>query len=136
MRVSFITLSVSDVKQSQAFYKAFLQLDPVRVGTDHVFFNLEGTVLALFGAQAMAQETGAPSPGGGSVALSWNVDAEPDVQDALQRALQAGGTQRRSPHRKPWGALAAWIADPDGHPWEVVCNPGLPRRPDGGVDLR
>ncbi len=136
MRISFLTLAVSDVKQSRFFYSAFLCLEPVRVGTDHAFFNLEGTILALFDAQAMAQETGATPPGAGSAALSWNVDAETDVEDALQRALDAGGALRRSPHRKPWGALAAWIADPDGHPWEVVCNPGLPRRPDGGVDLR
>jgi catechol 2,3-dioxygenase-like lactoylglutathione lyase family enzyme len=136
MRISFVTLAVTDLDVSRTFYSSAFGLAPVRSGRDHVFFNLDGTVLALFCADAMARETGAATAGPGSVAFSWNVEQEADVEATVRRVVDAGGCMLRAPHHKPWGALATWIADPDGHPWEVVCNPALPRRPDGGVDLR
>lgn len=136
MKLSFVTLSVSDVGASRRFYEAFLGTTPVRQGGTHVFFNLDGTVLALFHREAMAAETGAPLPQPGATGLSWNVDHADQVHAVAERAQGAGGRVLRSAHRKPWGALAVWLADPDGHRWEIVCNPSLPRTADGGVDLR
>ena len=34
-----------------------------------------------------------------------------------------------------WGGHAAWLADPDGHVWEIVWNPRWPLTADGSLEL-
>ena len=123
MWISYVTLGVADLDRAIGFYGALLGQSPVRRGPTFAFFEGGGgQVLAVFDAAAMAEETGAGVRPGG-VALSHNVPGRDDVEPLLQTALSAGATLLRPRHQKPWGAEAAWIADPDGHPWELVWNP-------------
>lgn len=41
------------------------------------------------------------------------------------RAIAAGAAAVRPPHATFWGGYSAYIADPDGHLWELVSNPDL-----------
>lgn len=135
--VSFITLGVATVGRAAAFYEA-LGLAPVRPPTDTVaFFQLrQGIVLALCPHPVLAHECGLPEDAPHTLgAHSHNVREEALVQAIVDRALHAGGTLLRPPSRTPWGALRAWIADPDGHRWELVHNPGIHRDPHGGTWL-
>jgi uncharacterized glyoxalase superfamily protein PhnB len=47
------------------------------------------------------------------------------VDVAYERALAAGATPVRPPHATFWGGYGAYVADPDGHLWELVFNPDL-----------
>lgn len=125
--ISFVTLSVADVGRATGFYQALLQRAPSRTAPTFAFFEVDGQTLALFSQDAMAAETGATGAPGG-VGLSWNLSDRPALEGAVQRALAAGARLTRPLHDKPWGARAAWLVDLDGHPWELVFNPGRPPR--------
>ena len=120
---SYLTLAVGDLNRSTAFYTRFLGAGPTRQGADHCFFALDSLVLALYARPAMAAEIGQPVGPPGAVALSWNLPSLPELEQQLEVALAAGARLLRPLHPKPWGATAAWIADPEGHPWELVFNP-------------
>ncbi len=44
--------------------------------------------------------------------------------------------QSLQPHETFYGGYSGYFTDPDGHPWEVVCAPGVDVQPDGRVKLR
>lgn len=117
---SYLTLAVADLGLSTAFYTRFLGAGPTRQGADHCFFALESLVLALYSRPAMAAEIGRALGPAGAVALSWNLPSLLELERQLELARAAGAALLRPLHAKPWGAMAAWIADPEGHPWELV----------------
>ena len=121
MRISYVTLGVADPERAVGFYGAS-QVGRSAAVPPSPSSRRRGPVLAIFDTAAMAEETGAAVRPGG-VALSHNVPGRDDLEPLLQTALSAGATLLRPRHQKPWGAEAAWIADPDGHPWELVWNP-------------
>jgi len=123
--ISFVTLSVEDVARAADFYREWLERAPTRTGPSWAFFEVDGQTLALFERAAMATEAGVTGAPGG-VGLSWNLADRGALDAALARAVSAGARVTRPLHGKPWGALAAWIADLDGHPWELVYNPKRP----------
>ena len=41
----------------------------------------------------------------------------------------------KQPHETFYGGYSGYFTDPDGHPWEVVCAPGVDVQPDGRVQL-
>ncbi len=121
--LSFLTLPVADVARAAAFYRA-LGLPPAdRSPPGCAFFALPGATLALLSADHFARETGAPAPPPGGAGQSWNTAQDSDIESILALCCAAGGTVLRPPSPTPWGGRRAWMADPDGHRWEVVWNP-------------
>ena len=55
--------------------------------------------------------------------LSCNVAERSEVDALAARAEAAGATVVKAPQTVRWGGYCAWIADPDGHLWEIVWNP-------------
>ena len=49
--------------------------------------------------------------------------------------LAAGGTSLADPAAAPWGGYIAYVADVDGHVWELAHNPYWPLGPDGSLTL-
>ncbi len=41
----------------------------------------------------------------------------------------------KQPHRVFWGGYSGYVADPDGHLWELAHNPGFPLLADGSMQL-
>lgn len=123
--VSFITLGVTDLPRSRAFYEA-LGFEASARSDEHVtFFDLSGLVLALFPRVALAKDAAseAGDPNGLVFSLSRNVGEECDVQAVLATAERAGGRILRTPSKPPWGGLRGYFADPDGFAWEIAWNP-------------
>jgi len=134
--LSFLTLAVADVRRATRFYEALgLTVHP-RSGTDYTFFQLNGLVLALYGAADLEALWGEGTTGDRPrTALSHNV-SEPDRIDAILACVRSAGGQIRVPRGPtPWGGECAWFEDPDGHCWEVVYNPRLARDDHGGAWL-
>lgn len=133
-RVAILTLGVADLARSRAFYRT-LGWTPLPSKDDIVLFQMNGFVLALFGRDQLAAESGA-ALGGTSSVLAHAVADKADVDAAFAAARAAGATELKAPHETPWGGWAAYFADPDGHVWEAVWIPDFPMDPESGsVDL-
>jgi predicted lactoylglutathione lyase len=134
-RVSLITLGVADVGVSKAFYERL----GWKVGLDveeTVFFQIGGSVLALWGRDKLAEDSGVLDPGGwGGVTLAHNVDSRDEVDAVIEQARTAGARIGREPAETFYGGYAGVFIDPDGHPWEIAHNPGFKLAGDGTLTL-
>jgi uncharacterized protein len=137
-RLSLITLGVEDLARSTAFYEALGWKRGFRAADDVSFFQLGSVILSLWSQESLADDAGvAPRIDGGfrGVALAHNVREREEV-DAVVAALEAaGGTVTKPPEEKVWGFYGAYVADPDGHLWEIAWNPSFAIDADGGIRL-
>jgi len=135
-RVSVITLGTTDLARSRAFYEALGWHSGCEPGSDVVFFQSGGMVLALWDSEKLAEDSGVSiGTGYGGVTLARNVASAADVDALMARAEAAGATVTRAPGPTFWGGYSGVFADPDGHPWEVAHNPHWTLHSDGGVEL-
>ena len=49
--------------------------------------------------------------------------------------VEAGATAIKPPEKAFWGGYSGYVADPDGHLWEIVTAPGIELLADGRVGL-
>lgn len=138
-RLSLVTLGVSDLARSTAFYQALgWPLSSASVPGEVSFFRTAGGLLALWGDRALAADANLVSgetAGFRGVACSINLDSRAEVDQALSEAVAAGGTLLKAAHAMDWGGYSGYFADPDGHAWEVAHNPAWPVGPDGRPTL-
>lgn len=133
-RINVLTLAVSDLARSVAFYQGGLGF-PTQgiVGTEFehgavAFFDLEsGLKLALWGRGNLEQDTGLPRSQSSSTAFSLghNVRTRAEVDAVMDEALRAGARLVKAAEDTFWGGYAGYVTDPDGHLWEIVWNPQL-----------
>lgn len=136
-RVSLITLGVSDLARSRAFYEALGWRGQEVQET--VFYQAGGLGLVLWSRELLAADSGvtdtAPGDGFGGIVLAHNVRSDAEVDALLAAAERAGGTVTRPARTTEVGFYAGAFADPDGHVWEVAHNPGLPLAEDGSLTI-
>ncbi len=124
-RISMITLGVSDLQRSIAFYRDGLGL-PQREGPDSIaFFETRGTWLSLYPRNDLAKDAQVEDKGQGwgGFTLAHNVRTEEEVQPLIDQAVAAGATLVKQAQRADWGGWSGYFADPDGFLWEVAHNP-------------
>lgn len=137
-RLSVVTLQVADVARSRAFYAAlgWSAVGPER--DDVAFIQLNGVVLSLYARQA--EDAGlarvADAAPSARVALGHNVRSREAVDQTLAGIVAAGGRITRAAHDADWGGRSSYVADPDGHLWEIAWNPFWPIAEDGGVTAK
>mgnify|MGYP003565232891 FL=1 len=126
-RITLITLGVSDLARSRAFYAA-LGWTELKGPAALVLYQMEGTVLALFDREALAADQGRPGAalGTGAATYAQNFPDRAAVDDAFARAVQAGAEGLKPPTEASWGGYSGHFADPDGHVWELAHNPLWP----------
>jgi catechol 2,3-dioxygenase-like lactoylglutathione lyase family enzyme len=137
LRISLVTLGVSDVASATRFYEAF-GLTKSSASNDHVsFFQLGGGVLGLFGRESLAEDGNAAGvwTGNGGITLAYNLGSEAEVDALLARAEAIGATILKAPQKAFWGGYHGYFADPNGHVWEIAYNPFFGIDADGGVVL-
>jgi uncharacterized protein len=135
-KIGIITLGVSDLKKSLAFYRDGLGFPTHEYKEDAgiVFFKLEGTWLALYPKDELVKDLGLARPGaeiGSSVTLAGdspvtlahNEKTKEEVDATIQLAVSAGAKLIKPPQDVFWGGYSGYFADPDGHLWEVAYNP-------------
>jgi uncharacterized protein len=124
-RISMITLGVRDLAASVKFYEQGLGFPRMESPPDVAFFTLNGTWLGLYGRDALADDAQVSPDGQGFEAftLAHNVQSEADVDEVVNRAVQAGATLVKQPQKVFWGGYSGYFKDPDGHLWEVAHNP-------------
>jgi len=135
-RVSLVTLGVSDLARSRAFYEAVGWRSGADPGDDVIFFQAGGLIVALWDRGMLARDSGVEDRGGwGGVTLAYNVGSPAGVDAVLTEAAAAGARIARPGAETFWGGYSGVFVDPDGHPWEVAHNPHWTLHEDGSVVL-
>lgn len=124
-RISMITLGVGDLDRSIRFYEQGLGLPRMDSPPEVAFFTLDGSWLSLFGRDALAEDAGIASDGGGfrGFSLAHNVGSEAEVDAVIAQAVAAGARLLKPGQKTSWGGYSGYFADPDGYLWEVAHNP-------------
>jgi predicted lactoylglutathione lyase len=137
-RLTLLTICVSDLAKSTAFYEALGFRRRARKAEGVAFFDAGGVILSLWSAADMAKDAGIAieaKDGFRDVSLAWNVASPEEVDRATARAASAGARVLRKPGTVFWGGYTSYFADPDGHIWEIAHNPTFPLSDDGRLTL-
>lgn len=136
-RLSMVTLGVEDLPRSRAFYERLGFVASSFESDAVAFFDMGGTVLALFGRAALAEDANMPQEGQGfrAVSCAINVESETAVDRALALARECGARITQPARQVFWGGYSGYFADPDGHLWEVAFNPIFPLDENGRVRI-
>jgi uncharacterized glyoxalase superfamily protein PhnB len=127
-RLTLVTLGVTDVARSRAFYEAWGWKASAASQPEVAFFQVNGLALALFGRADLAKDahvddtpTGFPA-----VTLAYNTRSKAEADEVFSRVIAVGARCLKPPQDVFWGGYSGYFADPDGHIWEVAWNPGFP----------
>jgi hypothetical protein len=131
-RIKIITLGVSDLEKSLAFYRDGLDLPTEGIiGTEFedgavVFFKMnDDLILALYPKAALAKDAkvsvGSSSPS--EFSIGHIVKTEQEVDAVMRQAERAGARITDPPHDRFWGGYSGYFQDLDGHLWEIAWNP-------------
>ncbi|EJN14954.1 putative lactoylglutathione lyase [Bradyrhizobium sp. YR681] len=136
-RLTVITLGVSDIRTSIAFYDALCFSRRLKATGEAVaFYETGGPVLALYPWDQLAADAALPDQPRPTafrgITLAWNCRTREEVDAVLAFALGKGAKLLKAAHETDYGGYSGYFADPDGHPWEVVVAPGI----DVGDDRR
>jgi uncharacterized protein len=131
-RIKVITLAVSDLEESLAFYRDGMGL-PTQgiIGTEFedgavVFFNMnDDLILALYPKASLAKDAkvSATPPSPAEFTIGHIVKSKQEVDVVMEQAEQAGATITDPPHDRFWGGYSGYFQDLDGHLWEIAWNP-------------
>jgi uncharacterized protein len=135
-RLSLITMGVSELGRARRFYEALGWTSGAAPDDDVVFFQAGGMIVALWGRDQLAKDSGVEAAGGwGGITLAYNTRSPQEVDDVIEEARAAGATIGREPGETFWGGYSGVFIDPDGNPWEVAHNPRWTIEADGSVTL-
>lgn len=131
-RFKVITVAVSDLERSLAFYRdgLGLQTDGI-IGTEFedgavVFIPVNrDQILALYPRESLVKDAKIrnDAPSAAEFSLGHVVNSREEVDAVIRQAEAAGARITAPPRQKPWGGYSGYFQDPDGHLWEVAWNP-------------
>ena len=122
-QVSVITLGIADRAASKRFYGEGFGWTPVFENDEIAFYQMNGFVLGTWVARALAEDSRRPASASGGFALAHNVSSEQAVETLIARLAAYGGEVLRPADAPPHGGYRGYVADPDGHAWEIAFNP-------------
>ena len=124
-RISIITLGVADLERSTAFYHSLGWAKSPASMPVITFFEMQGSMFGLYEWSSLADDAQVPAEGSGfrGVTLAMNLSSVADVDEVFAEWVSAGATPKVEPHTAFWGGYSSYVADPDGHLWELAHNP-------------
>ncbi len=124
-KISVITLGISDLERSTAFYRDALGLPKRGDFPGITFFELSGTWLALYPRDELAADAQVDPQGSGfrRFTLAHNVSSKEEVDRVIEEAKNAGALVQKPAGNTEWGGYSGYFSDPDGFLWEVAWNP-------------
>jgi catechol 2,3-dioxygenase-like lactoylglutathione lyase family enzyme len=135
---TIVTLGVSDLDRSIAFYRGLGWEMRGNREQGIVWFRTSGPWVGLFPHGELAADAGleqAALPAYRGVTLALNLASEAAVDDAFAAAHGLGVRVVKEPVRLDWGGYSGYLADPDGHLWELCHNPGFPLDAQGRIEI-
>lgn len=136
-RLSFITLGVADVARSRAFFEA-LGWKASAMSNGHVtFFQVGSMGFSLYGREALAEDAQVSPEGSGyrGVTIAVNGRSREDADRIFAAFLDAGATLLKPMQAVFWGGYSGYVADLDGHHWEIAHNPFVEIDASGALKL-
>jgi catechol 2,3-dioxygenase-like lactoylglutathione lyase family enzyme len=139
-RLTMVTLGVSNVRASIAFYEALGFVRKFKATGEVVaFFDTGGTAIGLFPWDELAHDvtlSGQPRPQAfRGMTLAWNCRTTEEVDAVLDFAISKGASLLKPAQKTDYGGYSGYFTDPDNHPWEVVVAPGIEVGEDRRVHL-
>ena len=136
-RISIVTLGVADLVRATGFYEAMGLKRHGGIADGVAFFQMGGSILALWPRADLARDAGVADDGSGfrAAALAYNTRSDAEVEAVLARAERAGGRIVKPAQRAFWGGWYGYFADSEGHLWEVAHNPAFPIDAEGRISL-
>ena len=139
-RLTMVTLGVSNVRASIAFYEALGFVRKFKATGEVVaFFDTGGTAIGLFPWDELAHDvtlSGQPRPQAfRGMTLAWNCRTTEEVDAVLDFAISKDASLLKPAQKTDYGGYSGYFADPDNHPWEVVVAPGIEVGEDRRVHL-
>jgi catechol 2,3-dioxygenase-like lactoylglutathione lyase family enzyme len=126
-QISVVTLGIADLARSRRFYVDGFGWAPVFENEEILFYQMNGFVFGTWLKQSLdkdMQDSG--RAGASSFALAHNVLSEAEVKGVIDRLVAVGGSLMRPADAPPHGGYRGYVADPDGHTWEIAFNPAWP----------
>jgi predicted lactoylglutathione lyase len=132
-RISIVTFGVSDLARATAFYESLGWTKSSASMPTITFFDTVGPVFGLYEWSALADDAKVPADGSGfrGVTLAMNLASTAEVDEVFAEWLAAGATSVVEPHTAFWGGYSSYVADLDGHLWELAHNPYATLDDDG-----
>lgn len=112
-----IILPVGDIDKAEAFYSAVLEAPGERISPGRHYFNLGGTILALYDPKADGDPLG---DGWAHHENQYIYIAVSELEGALSRAKNAGADILSEIETMPWGERLFYLRDPFGNPVSFV----------------
>ena len=135
-RITFVTIGVDDMARSDAFYRALGWETVIEDGDDFRLFKTAGAWLGVYARSSLQRDIGRELPtGSASMNVAINVESPAEVDGAVEAVRAAGGAVLVPGHGMEWGGYSAYVADPDGHVWEIAHAPSWPFTLDGRLDV-
>ena len=131
-RIKVLTLGVSDLEKSLAFYRDGLGLPTdgiIGQEFEHgsvVFFKMnEDLILALYPSEYLGIDANikVTQQRLGAVSIGHVVNSREEVDQVMEQAVQAGAAVTDPARDRFWGGYSGYFHDPDGHLWEIAWNP-------------
>jgi catechol 2,3-dioxygenase-like lactoylglutathione lyase family enzyme len=122
-QISVITLGIADIARSRVFYSEGFGWEPVFDSEEVIFYQMNGLMLGTWLKDKLAADMRRDGAGPGSYSLAHNVASADDVTPLIARLAHAGGAILREADAPPHGGFRGYVADPDGHGWEIAFNP-------------
>ena len=125
--ITIITLGVADLQRAINFYEKGLGLPRKNESDSIAFFDMSGTMLALYPRDELAEDITISPEGTGfqGFTLAHNVASPEEVDLTLAEAVAAGAELVKPGQAAFWGRYSGYFKDPDGFYWEVAHNPFL-----------
>ena len=137
-RIHILTLGVADMERTYNFYHHGLGFPTTRKPEDGIiFFQTGGVCLALYPVDALAEDVSPYFPKERTrfrgVTLAHNTRSKEEVDQILQRAVEAGAKLEKPAADTFWGGYSGYFSDPDGYLWEVAFADSWEFHPDGSL---
>ena len=136
-RLTMVTLGVADVARSTAFYESLGWRRSSASQETITFFRMQGSGLGLFQRESLAEDAGVSADGSGfrGVTVALNCADRDEVDAVFDEWVAAGAEPVKRPEAVFWGGYSSYVADPDGHLWEIAHNPYAPNDAAGFMPL-
>ena len=126
MRLSYITLAVTDFPKMFVFYQS-LGFPVHKLGNNpeepFAMFAMGSLILALYPKALLAQQADCAIEGENTaLSLSLNVAGKSQVIAILDLAEALGAMITRQPFQPEWGGYCGYFKDPESNLWEIVWH--------------
>lgn len=129
-RLNFVTFGAYSVAALRDFYRGWGWTENDGASDEYASFNAGSVTVALYDMDHLGAEAapGATAPRQGSwagITLAINFSERHQVDAAIAEAVEAGAVLVESAADRAWGGYSGYVADPEGHRWELAWAPGF-----------